>query len=253
MNPRIHVLVLNWNGSKYIEQCIDSIIKNNYPNYSLTIIDNNSNDDSLSKIEKFDAKIISHPDNYKYAKGYNKAIFELENDDSDYYLLLNNDTICDEKLLESFSLATKNYGSSCIMGAKILYANDKDKIWYAGGKFGFFNLFVSHYGLRSKDSNKYNYDYKTDYITGCCLFISKKNFHNLNGFNETFGMYGEDVDLSIRGQNMGLDCYYISKAKLWHHISSSYGGNYSIYKIISKFNSLLKLIFKYPKKIIFGL
>ena len=50
MNPKIHVLVLNWNGSKYIEQCIDSIIKNNYPNYSLTIIDNNSNDDSLSKI-----------------------------------------------------------------------------------------------------------------------------------------------------------------------------------------------------------
>ena len=66
-------------------------------------------------------------------------------------------------------------------------------------------------------------------------------------------MYGEDVDFSIRAQNMGLSCYYISKAKLWHYISSSYGGNYSISKIISKLSSLIKLIFKYPKKIIFGL
>ena len=253
MNPKIHVLILNWNGSKYLEQCIDSIIKNNYSNYVITVIDNNSNDDSLSKIKKFNINVISHSNNYKYAKGYNKAIFEFENDDSDYYLLLNNDIICDSNLLESFTLAIQNYGCNCIMGAKILYADDKNKIWYAGGKFGFFNLFVSHYGLRNKDNNKYNYDYKTDYVTGCCLFISKKNFHKLNGFDETFGMYGEDVDLSIRAQNMGLECYYISKAKLWHYISSSYGGNYSMSKIISKFGSLIKLIFKYPKKIIFGL
>ena len=40
--------------------------------------------------------------NYKYAKGYNKALFSLENDDSDYYLLLNNDTICDSNILSSF-------------------------------------------------------------------------------------------------------------------------------------------------------
>ena len=66
-------------------------------------------------------------------------------------------------------------------------------------------------------------------------------------------MYGEDVDLSIRAQNIGLKCYYISQAKLWHNVSASYGGNYSLSKNISKITSLLKLMIKYPKKIILGL
>ncbi len=253
MNPKIHVLILNWNGSNFLEELVDSIKKNNYSNFKITVIDNNSDDDSLLKIKNENINIISHPYNYKYAKGYNKAIFNIKNDDSDYYLLLNNDTICDYNLLESFSDAIKKYGSDCIMGAKILYAKDKNKIWYAGGKFGLFNFFISHHGIRKADSLKYNNDHLTDYVTGCCLLISKNNFHKLNGFDENFNMYGEDVDLSIRAQSMGLKCYYISKAKLWHYVSASYSGNYSISKNISKISSLLKLIIKYPKKIILGL
>tara|TARA_B100000029_G_scaffold21174_1_gene21449 strand:- start:323 stop:1084 length:762 start_codon:yes stop_codon:yes gene_type:complete len=253
MNPKIHVLILNWNGGKYIRECIYSIKANNYSNYIITVVDNYSTDDSLLKIKDENINIISHINNYKYAKGYNKAIFELKNDDSDYYLLLNNDTICDDNLLESFAQAIKGYGSNCIMGAKILYAKNKNTIWYAGGKFGLFNFFVSHKGIRNIDNLKYDNDYLTDYITGCCLLISKNNFHKLNGFDESFNMYGEDVDLSIRAQNIGLKCYYIAKAKLWHNVSASYGGHYSLSKNISKINSLIKLIIKYPKKIILGL
>tara|TARA_B100000029_G_C17463805_1_gene919502 strand:+ start:95 stop:856 length:762 start_codon:yes stop_codon:yes gene_type:complete len=252
MDPKIHVLILNWNGSKYLDKCINSIRQNNYSNYDITIIDNNSNDNSLEKIKKLGISLISHPQNYKYAKGYNEAIFNFKNDDSDYYLLLNNDIICDSNLINSFIEGINNYGSNCIMGAKIFDAKNKDRIWYAGGKFGFFNFFVSHYGIRKKNSIQYDNDYKTSYITGCCLLISKENFHKLKGFNESFNMYGEDVDLCIRAQNLGMKCYYISNSKLWHNISSSYGGHYSLSKHFSKFNSFLKLIIKHPKKIIFG-
>ena len=66
-------------------------------------------------------------------------------------------------------------------------------------------------------------------------------------------MYGEDVDLSIRAQNLGIDCYYISNAKLWHYVSASYGGNHSFSKNILKIHSILKLLYIYPKKIILGL
>ena len=48
-------------------------------------------------------------------------------------------------------------------------------------------------------------------------------------------MYGEDVDLSIKNENIGLKCYYIPKAKLWHYMSASYGGNHSFTKIFQKF------------------
>ncbi len=253
MNPKVNILILNWNGSKYLVDLIQSIKANHYTNYKITLIDNNSTDNSLNKIKNEKLDIISHKNNYKYAKGYNKAIFELKNDDSEFLLLLNNDTICDKNILTSFLHALKDYGDNCLMGAKILYVNDKKKIWYAGGKFGLLNSFVSHRGIRKKDNSNFDNDCITDYITGCCLFISKKNFLKLNGFDEKFNMYGEDVDLSIRAQNLGIKCYYISNARLWHYVSASYGGNFNLVKIITKISSLFKLMIKYPKRIILGL
>ena len=87
--------------------------------------------------------------------------------------------------------------------------------------------------LEKKIEKSFNNDCITDYITGCCLFISK-NYLKLNGFDEKFNMYGEDVDLSIRAQNLGIDCYYISNARLWHYVSASYGGNFSLTKFLQK-------------------
>ena len=252
MNPKIHILILNWNGQNCLTECINSVKKIDYSNYMITIIDNNSTDASISNIKYSDINIISHTENYKYAKGYNKAIFSLEHDNSDYYLLLNNDTVCDSNILSSFIKGIDSYGPNHIFGGKILYRNQKNMIWYAGGKFGFFNLFISHKGIRSIDENKFSSNYETDYITGCCLFVSKENFIKLKGFDESFNMYGEDVDFCIRGKKLGMKSYYISGSKLWHSVSSSYGGHYSFSKHIAKFNSLLKLIIKYPKQLIFG-
>ena len=223
-----------------------------YSNYIITIIDNNSTDDSVSILDKSGINLISHSKNYKYAKGYNKAISSLQDDNSDYYLLLNNDIICDKYLLKNLIQGTKKYGSNSLYGAKIFYAAKKDRIWYAGGKLGILNFFISHRGIRERDSHIFSDDIITDYITGCCLLISKENFIRLDGFNQSFSMYGEDVDLSIRAQKLGMKCYLIAQAKLWHHISSSYGGPYSLVKHIYKFGSLLKLMVKHAKQIIFG-
>jgi hypothetical protein len=252
MEPKINILVLNWNGGEYLSKCLESIKTLDYQNYIITVIDNNSNDQSISDINDSNINIILHPENYKYAKGYNKAICSLENDNSDYYLLLNNDIVCDPNILSSFIKGIDSYGSNHIFGGKILYENQKNMIWYAGGKFGFFNLFISHKGIRKKDGNQFDFNYETDYITGCCLFISRQNFIKLEGFDESFDMYGEDVDFCIRGKKLGMKCYYISGSKLWHSVSASYGSHYSLSKHIAKFSSLLKLIIKYPKQLIFG-
>ena len=67
MNPKIHILILNWNGDHYLEDCISSIKNLEYDNYIITVIDNNSSDHSISNIKYSDINVISHPENYKYA------------------------------------------------------------------------------------------------------------------------------------------------------------------------------------------
>ena len=93
-----------------------------------------------------------------------------------------------------------------------------------------------------KDNDRNSISGLTGYISGCCLLISGNLFEKLNGFNEIFNMYAEDVDLCLRAKELNIHCIYIPNAKIWHNVSSSYGGRYSIRKYIKKINSINKLI-----------
>ena len=77
------------------------------------------------------------------------------------------------------------------------------------------------------------------------MFTSMEVIKRLNGFDEGFNMYGEDVDLCLRAKQQGINCYYWPEAKLWHHVSASVGGRYSLRKVINKMIGYIKIIQKY--------
>ena len=82
----------------------------------------------------------------------------------------------------------------------------------------------------------------TDYVSGCCLAISWDLINKLNGFNESFNMYSEDVDLCIRAKKLNAKCYVVTESVIWHKISKSIGGNLSFKKNLRKLRSTIKLI-----------
>ena len=83
----------------------------------------------------------------------------------------------------------------------------------------------------------------TDYITGCCMMVSGELITKLKGFSEQYKMYAEDVDLCLRSKKYGAKCYVVDKSVIWHQVSSSIGGNFSLKKNIRKFISISKLIY----------
>lgn len=247
MQPHIKIIILNWNGKDLLYECLNSVSLINYPNFSITVIDNNSIDNSIEIIKKQFPKveIFALNKNYGFAGGYNKYFTQLNQKNVEYVMLLNNDTEVDAEILNSFNSSKKKYGDGCIYGAKIFYKNKPSTIWYAGGNVKLKYGYISHIGIRKKDSSIYCNDKETDYITGCCLFTSTKTINKLNGFNTDFNMYGEDVDFCLRAKKMGVKSYFIPNAKLWHHVSASIGGHLSIKKQINKTIGLLRLIKKY--------
>ena len=86
---------------------------------------------------------------------------------------------------------------------------------------------------------------ETDYVTGCCLFTTMEIINQLNGFDERFNMFGEDVDLCLRANKVGIRCYYWPKAKLWHHVSASLGGRFTIKKLSKKMMGIGQLFIKH--------
>src|SRR5438552_4772758 len=88
--PKVAVVILNWNGRKYLEQFLPSVSTTAYANCEIILVDNASSDDSVAFLEKnYPAThIIRFPSNYGFAKGYNEALKEIK---TDYYMLLNSD------------------------------------------------------------------------------------------------------------------------------------------------------------------
>ena len=253
MTPHIKILILNWNGKELLKPCLESVIKIDYPNYSVLVIDNGSMDGSLEMVKKNYPKMecLSLDKNYGYAGGYNKSFEYLKSDPPEFILLLNNDTKVDPDILNAFIKAKDQYGSNHIFGGKIFYQDNPNQIWYAGGIVNLKFAKISHRGIRKPDSEKYSNPIQTDYITGCCLFTTMEVINKLNGFDERFNMYGEDVDICLRAKKLGINCYFWPDAKLWHKVSASLGGAFSGKKLSKKLMSIGRLFKKQFITIVF--
>ena len=247
MTPHIKILILNWNGKALLKPCLDSVVDIDYPNFSVVVIDNGSSDGSLDMVKKNypNVECMDLYKNYGFSGGYNRCFFQLEKDSSAFIMLLNNDTEVDSDILNSFTQAKEQFGDNQIYGGKIYYQSNPEIIWYAGGNINIKWGHISHRGLRKPDSEQFSMPCETNYVTGCCLFTSMQVINQLNGFDERFNMYAEDVDLCLRAKKESINCYYWPEAKLWHHVSASLGGNFKPRKLMRKYLALIKLYCKH--------
>ena len=247
MTAHIKILILNWNGKHLLKPCLDSIKKIDYSNYSVMVIDNGSTDNSVNMVKENNSEVnlLVLEKNYGFAGGYNRCFTQLKDEYSGFILLLNNDTEVDPDILNSFIQAKEKYGDNNLYGGKIFYQNNQELIWYAGGNVDLKYLKIFHRGIRQNDSAEFSKPLQTDYITGCCLFTSMEVINQLNGFDERFNLYGEDVELCLRAKKEGINCYYWPDAKLYHHVSASLGGAFSVKKLSKKLIGIGRLYNKH--------
>ena len=242
MDCTINICVLNWNGGDDLLACINSIENNDSNDYKITVIDNNSSDNSIDKLPNT-VKVVKLNKNFGFGVGYNKGISKSFNSD-DSLVLLNPDTIVAPDFVESIINTIKEKGKQHIYGAKILFHHKPDIIWYGGGVLDLTAGIISHRLLRTRNNSKVERK-PTDFVTGCCLIIHNEIFSQLGGFDPRFFMYNEDVDLCLRAKEIGVSCIYDSRIKVFHKVSLSLGGNYSIKKIVKKSISTWLLYNKY--------
>ena len=247
MNPHIKVLILNWNGSALTIECLASIEKLTYDNFSTIVIDNASSDDSIPKIHTNYplVDVLALDKNYGFGPAYNLAFMYLENSESELVLILNNDTIVEPDLLNQLVCGISLHGSEHLFCPIIHYLDSPNKIWYAGGKVNLPVGQLAHAGLRQENKGQFSEICHTGFVTGCCILASLQSLKTLGGFDEDFNMYAEDVDLCLRGKAMGIDSIFVPEAKIYHKVSASIGGEFSMSKLRRKLQSIKKLMSKH--------
>tara|TARA_Y100000590_G_scaffold461931_1_gene624757 strand:+ start:1134 stop:1976 length:843 start_codon:yes stop_codon:yes gene_type:complete len=251
MKQSVNIFVLNWNGKDFARDCIKSLNNITYLNANIILIDNGSTDHSAEKIkDEFpNVEIISTGQNLGYAAGNNYG-FAHTKKESDFTIFINNDTVVNPDFIEPLINGFDNKGLVMQTSPKIFYDDNPNTIWFAGGKINLFFGFIRHTGIRKVDQGQFDTISKIDYATGCCFCIRTKDFKLLEMFNESYPMYAEDVDLSLRIRKMGGNIMYIPESKIWHKVSASIGREYSFNKWKRKNYSKIKLMMNYLNPIL---
>jgi len=258
--PFASVIIVNYNGRAFIKECIDSVLKSNYPHFEIIIIDNASTDGSAKFIkELFINKLKKKKSQLVNPSVRNEPIIKLVESKKNLYftggsnlgaqkakgkklIFLNSDTVVDKNWLKELVAISKNHPRYLIQ-PKILFYKNKKTIDNVGGKYTFFGF---GYGIgRGKiDCGQYDKNYPIDYANGTCFLINKKFFKKLNGFDERFHYFYEDVDLALRAKKLGGQSWYCYKSVIYHKGSLSFKKNVSKIKKAYYFqkNRLLTLL-----------
>jgi len=221
MQPKVVIIVLNWNRKDDTVDCLNSLNKINYENYKILLIDNHSTDDSVSAIKHSfpDLEVIVNGDNLGYAEGNNVGIRHVLNGNAEYVLLLNNDTIVDPEFLSNMIKTAESESGIGIVGPKIYYYkfNGKDNVINSvGGTINYYTGTVSLYGFKEVDEGQYDLAQKVDYVEGACILIKRDVFDRIGYLNPKYFMYWEETDFCTRARKAGFKVITSPKAVIWH-------------------------------------
>ena len=220
MKNRVAIVILNWNGKNLLDRFIPSVISYS-GSASIYVADNASNDDSVNFLKDTfpEIKIIQNKDNFGFAKGYNVALKEV---DEDVLCLLNSDVEVTENWLTPILELFDSNPEIAIIQPKILDYKEKDHFEYAGAAGGFIDRYGYPYcrgrifDTIEKDLGQYDDISPIFWASGACLFIRKRVFDKLKGFDERFFAHMEEIDLCWRCQNLGYKVYFNSKSTIYH-------------------------------------
>jgi GT2 family glycosyltransferase len=238
--PKIGIVIVTWNGKELTKDCLNSVLDCMYPNFQVTVVDNASEDGTVETLRQdFGNRIhlITNSRNLMFAGGNNVGIRHLLDQKVDWILLLNNDVEVDPGLLYALVLVGESDPNIGIVGPKIYFWEPRDLLWSAGGQISLYGTGSKHIGIRQPDQGQYDDIRDVDYVTGCALMIRRSLVEQIGLLDESYHMYNEDSDWCLRANQAGYRVVYAPEGKVWHKISSSAGGQLSLFKIRHRIRS----------------
>lgn len=241
------VIIPNWNGRNLLPQCLDSLFKQEYTDFSVILVDNGSADDSIPFVRSNypQVKIIQFSENRGFAAAVNEGI---RSTDTEYIALLNTDTWLRKDWLSNLAgvMDSCDPGIGCLASKMLDMANPSlidnagDFLSWQGGAFK---------RGRGEAAEKYS---RIENVFSACAgaALYRKSFlEKLGGFDEVFFAYLEDVDLGLRARHMGYQCVFVPQAEILHKGHGS-GMRHSRYVRLMTRNRLLVFIKNIPSKLL---
>jgi GT2 family glycosyltransferase len=220
--PKVAVVILNWNGLKFLQQFLPSVLQSTWPNLQVVVGDNGSTDGSVEFLKATYANevtVLQNDQNYGYTGGYNRVISQV---DADYYILLNSDIEVTPGWIEPVIAQMEGDSSIAAAAPKIKSYDLKNYFEHAGAAGGFIDK-LGYPFCRGRlfyeveeDLGQYDESGEIFWASGAALFIRSNCWREVDGFDERFFAHMEEIDLCWRLKNMGYKIMYCAQSTVYH-------------------------------------
>lgn len=216
----VRVIVLNWNGRRWLDGCLAALHRQTRLPDEIVVVDNASTDDSLEHLRATwpQVRVLTLPANVGFAAGNNRGADDAR---TDALVFLNNDTEVEPHWLEALVRAAGADPTRGLVTSRIVHLDRPEVIDSAGdGYLRCGGGFKHGHGLSPAS---YAESRRVFGACGAAFLIRRALWERLGGFDESFFMVYEDVDLSYRARLLGADVWYAADAVVRHAGSASMG------------------------------
>jgi len=252
MSLKLAIVILNWNGKKFLAQFLPTLIDSCDSNSQVIIADNNSTDDSIPYLkENFPSlRIIQNSSNGGFSKGYNDALSQI---DAHYYCLLNSDIEVTPDWIDPIIKMMDDDSKIGAVQPKILSFYEKTKFEYAGAAGGYID-YLGYPFCRGRvfesieeDFGQYDTPKQIFWATGAALFVRSDVYHHLGGLDEDFFAHMEEIDFCWRINNLGYKIMIEPRSVVYHVGGGTLPKNNAFKTYLNFRNNLFLLLKNLPK------
>ncbi|HXV27359.1 MAG TPA: glycosyltransferase [bacterium] len=226
MMPKVTVATLTWNQKNDVLECLSSLVKLDYPNFEIVVVDNGSTDGTFEAVrQKYpQVRIVRHSENLGCAEGVNGEIRAALQAEADYLFIIANDAIVEPSTLSELVNVAERDPAVGIVNPKVYYYGKEKKIWFAGGakfdwKRGKFFGFVQNV----EDDGTYENESEADFFPGGFSLVRTEAIKMAGFLDPKYFIFFDDADWSYRIGLAGYRGRCAPKARAWHKPSSSVG------------------------------
>jgi GT2 family glycosyltransferase len=225
---KLSIILVEWNTSDLLKQTLESVYKETAGfDFEVIVIDNHSADDSVEMVRKYfpQVKLTVNNDNRGFAKANNQGMAMAA---GEYIMLLNTDVIVCEGAINKLVDYLDSYSDVTMVGPRLLNTDGTFQPACRRNLPNPINSFLHLFGLakvfkNSKLANEYKQTNADPEVTapaqalsGAAMMFRRKVYEEIGGLDETFFMYGEDLDFCKRIFDKGWKTVYVSEAKITH-------------------------------------
>lgn len=240
----ISILIINWNGQRFMDELIQSILRQTYQDFEIILVDNASSDGSVEHVARnySGVEILSLDRNFLFSTAANRGFARSR---GKYIALLNNDVVISPNWLFEMKKSMDSDPTIAACACKMLFYNQPHLLNAAGDCLQIDGL-GRNIGYQKKDSERYNLP---AWVFGACAgaaLYRRSALEKIGWFDKDFSMIFEDVDFNFRANLLGYRFRYVPSATAYHHHCASIGILSDLNVYFSSKNDLIVLLKNLP-------